>query len=215
MVRVFSQVLRSLMARLIKRAVEEGVTKGRKLRVDTTVVEAPIRYPTDSRLCEDAVRVLRRTLKRLAAAGVQLPFELKRVGRAVSRRVQEISDTLRRRGEDTQEALKKPYRGLLRITARLIRQAEQACLCAREQLGTLKKGAREKALRQVEYLERMTPRARQVVKQTRARVFRGTIDSPKRSSVCLSPMPRSPDEASRTDRQNLGSMSRFRRQKVG
>ncbi|HEX2569591.1 MAG TPA: hypothetical protein VH877_08535 [Polyangia bacterium] len=82
--------------------------------------------------------------------------------------------------EDTQEALKKPYRGLLRITARLIRQAEQACLCAREQLGILKKGAREKALRQVEYLERMTPRARQVVKQTRARVFRGITDSPKK-----------------------------------
>jgi hypothetical protein len=40
-------------------------------RADTAVVEAPIRYPTDSRLCEDGVRVLRRELDRLLKSGVE------------------------------------------------------------------------------------------------------------------------------------------------
>ena len=106
--------------------VEEGTTRGRKMRVDTTVVEAPIRHPTDSRLCEDAVRVLRRNLVRLVGAGVRLPFRLRNVHRAVCRRAREIAQALRLRGERAMEAIKKPYRGLLRITARLVRQAEHA-----------------------------------------------------------------------------------------
>src|SRR5579864_4212713 len=45
--------------RLVEIAREEGLIKGRPARVDTTVVETNIRYPTDSRLLADGVRVLR------------------------------------------------------------------------------------------------------------------------------------------------------------
>jgi len=50
--------LRCLLQRLVTVAASVGVTKGRKMRVDTTVVEAPIHHPTDSGLCEDVIRVL-------------------------------------------------------------------------------------------------------------------------------------------------------------
>jgi integrase len=46
-------------------AQEQGVTKGRKMRVDTTVVEANIHYPTDSSLLGDGTRVLTRTMKKI------------------------------------------------------------------------------------------------------------------------------------------------------
>ena len=42
--------------RLVEIAREEGLIKGRQARVDTTVVETNIRYPTDSRLLADGVR---------------------------------------------------------------------------------------------------------------------------------------------------------------
>ena len=51
-------VLRRVFERVVEIARERGVTKGKRLRVDTTVVEAPIHYPTDSALCADATRVL-------------------------------------------------------------------------------------------------------------------------------------------------------------
>jgi IS5 family transposase len=55
-------------------ACEQKVVLGRKLRLDTTVVETNIHYPTDSNLLGDGVRVLTRALKRIAAlAGQQAP----------------------------------------------------------------------------------------------------------------------------------------------
>ena len=42
------EVIAELHRRLVEIAQEEGVIQGRKLRVDTTVVETNIHYPTDS-----------------------------------------------------------------------------------------------------------------------------------------------------------------------
>ncbi len=46
-------------------AGRKGVIQGRKLRVDTTVVETNIHYPTDSSLLGDGARVLTRTMKKI------------------------------------------------------------------------------------------------------------------------------------------------------
>jgi hypothetical protein len=45
----------------------QHLIRGRRLRVDTTVVETNIHHPTDSTLLADGVRVLTRTLRRLGA----------------------------------------------------------------------------------------------------------------------------------------------------
>src|SRR5512145_2537935 len=60
--------LKELLARLVAIASDRRVVRGRRLRVDTTVVETNIHYPTDSTLLADGVRVLTRTLQRLRAA---------------------------------------------------------------------------------------------------------------------------------------------------
>ena len=46
-------------------ALEKKVASGCKLRVDTTVVETNIHYPTDSSLLGDGVRVLIRVMKKV------------------------------------------------------------------------------------------------------------------------------------------------------
>lgn len=51
--------------RVVQIARENKVAAGRKLRVDTTVVEANIHYPTDSTLLGDGVRVLTRVMKKV------------------------------------------------------------------------------------------------------------------------------------------------------
>lgn len=58
-------VIAQLHQRVVALAIAAGVTKGRRMRVDTTVVETHIHYPTDSSLLADGVRVVTRTLKRL------------------------------------------------------------------------------------------------------------------------------------------------------
>jgi IS5 family transposase len=169
--------LQPIFDRIVQQARERQVTTGRKMRIDTTVVEAPIHYPTDSALCEDSVRVLRRAMSRLVGVGVKLSFKLRHVGRAVSHRMREIGQALRLRGEAAKEAIKKPYRGLLRITARIVRQAEAAIEQTAAQISTTKKAARAKVERILKTLRTFAPRARRVVQQTRARIIRGVTNS--------------------------------------
>ena len=62
------EVTEKIHARVVGIAHEEGVARGRKLRTDTTVVETNIHYPTDSSLIGDGIRVITRSLKRIAKA---------------------------------------------------------------------------------------------------------------------------------------------------
>src|SRR5260370_7669818 len=60
------EIIDKLHQRVVAIAREKKIVRGRRLRVDTTVVETNIHYPTDSSLLGDAVRVLTRTMKRIA-----------------------------------------------------------------------------------------------------------------------------------------------------
>ena len=166
-------VLRPVFERLVTVAVDAGVSRGKRMRVDTTVVEADIHYPSDSTLCDDAIRVASREIGRLEEAGVELPFRRAGVRRSVAHRLREIAQALRRKGDAAKELIKRPYRGLLRIAGRLIRQAELAVAAAHERLPA----ARGRRARQIwlsaSKLDALVPLARQVVRQTRARVLRG------------------------------------------
>jgi IS5 family transposase len=65
------QIVAQIHQRVVAIAREKQIIRGRRLRVDTTVVETHIHYPTDSSLLSDGVRVLTRTmsaLRRLQAA---------------------------------------------------------------------------------------------------------------------------------------------------
>ena len=175
---VSGTTLDALMTRVVQIAAERGVTKGRRMRVDTTVVEAHIHHPTDSGLCEDAARVLSRGLRRLAGAGIRLGFRVCRVSRSVSRRMREIAQAVRLRGDRARAAIKRPYKRLLRIVGRLVRQADKAVRSARRQQGRLDAQARKRAARAVARLGQVLPLSRQVIRQTRARVLRGQTQSP-------------------------------------
>src|SRR5215217_9477693 len=68
--RLGPELLAELNAELLSLAVERKVLRSRRLRVDTTIVEADIRSPTDSGLCAHAVSRLTRLAKRIKAAGL-------------------------------------------------------------------------------------------------------------------------------------------------
>src|SRR5881296_2355826 len=120
-------VLKDLLAQLVMRGRERRVIQGRRLRVDTTVVETNIHYPTDATLLADGVRVLTRSLQRLGQ-------RVRQRARSVARRVFEIAQRSRTAGnrvapkvrEQSKARMKLLYQGLLGITRAVIRQAEVA-----------------------------------------------------------------------------------------
>src|ERR671919_3235033 len=62
------EIVEQLHRQVVDVAKRAGVTHGRRFRIDTTVVETNVHYPTDSTLLQDGVRVLTRTMQRASAA---------------------------------------------------------------------------------------------------------------------------------------------------
>src|SRR6266516_3563522 len=84
-------LLEELNAELLSLAVERKVLRSRRLRVDTTVVEADIRSPTDSGLCAHVVSRLTLLGKRIKAAGLAPRSRLRDRRRSVGKRVRSLS----------------------------------------------------------------------------------------------------------------------------
>ncbi len=80
-------VITQLHQRIVTIAHGTGVTTGRRLRVDTTVVETNIHHPTDSSLLADGIRVVTRVAKRLEALVGRGRQALRDRTRSVTRRV--------------------------------------------------------------------------------------------------------------------------------
>jgi IS5 family transposase len=89
--RLGAGLVEELNAELLALAVERRVLRSRRLRVDTTIVEADIRSPTDSGLCAHAISRLTRLAKRIKASGLASGVPLRDRRRAVGKRVRAIS----------------------------------------------------------------------------------------------------------------------------
>ena len=91
------EVIAQLNAALLEKLADDRLLRGRKLRVDTTVVEADIDYPTDADLLEQAVRKLGGLVRRVKARGAASRTRFRDRGRAAGRRMKQLARTLRRR----------------------------------------------------------------------------------------------------------------------
>src|SRR5574341_1616487 len=160
-------VLKRILERLVGIARERKIVRGRLLRVDTTVVEANIHYPTDSGLLADGVRVLTRCLKKLQAEVGKTVITIRDRTRAMSKRAFQLAQ--RRRTEDVEQKkaqLQKLYRGALRITAAVVGEAKKA-------VAAVKGRVSETGAAIVKEIEKTIELVRRVQAQTRARVVKG------------------------------------------
>jgi IS5 family transposase len=110
------EVVAELHQRVVAIAQEKKVIQGRKLRVDTTVVETNIHYPTDSTLLSDGVRVLTRVMKKVSAVAGAAGAKLRDRTRSVKRRILEITRASRDKSEKGREKLATAYGKLLEAT---------------------------------------------------------------------------------------------------
>jgi transposase, IS5 family len=163
------EAIQKLQQRTVGIAMEKKVVAGRKLRVDTTVVETNIHYPTDSTLMGDGVRVLTRVMKKVAAVVGDVGTRLRDRSRSVKRRVLEIAYASRNKTEKGQQKMKAAYGKLLEATSRVVGQAKKF---SGEIASHVKKGPRVVLQKAKQQLDEMIPRVQQVMRQTRERVMR-------------------------------------------
>jgi IS5 family transposase len=171
-------VIKKVHARLVIIAQQRGILAGRRMRVDTTVVETNIHHPTDSSLLGDGVRVLTRVMKKITKIAGEVGTKLRDRSRSVKLRVLDIARAARGKSQPSQEKLKKAYGQLLSSTSRVVGQAKQF---AKEVGEGVKRAADIMAQMALDslraQLDEMIPRVQQVMKQTRARIYRGDTRS--------------------------------------
>src|SRR2546427_1012777 len=136
------EVIAELHRRLVEIAQEEGVIQGRKLRVDTTVVETNIHYPTDSSLLGDGARVLTRTMKKIEAQAGRLKRKVRDRRRSVSKRAIATATASRHKGPEGEAKRKKEYKELLRYSRQILNDTKRAIAEVEELSGKKKKGLR-------------------------------------------------------------------------
>jgi transposase, IS5 family len=173
-VAVGPEVIKQIHERIVQIAHEHRVAEGRRMRVDTTVVETNIHYPTDSSLLGDGVRVLTRTMKKITGIAGAVGTKLRDRSRSVKLRVLEIARAARAKGRQSATKLAQAYRRLLGTTSRVVGQAKRFGVEIRggiKQAADIRGQVVLEALRRE--LETMVPRVQQVIRQTKARVFAG------------------------------------------
>ena len=160
-------VIDELTRLVIEKAARETRFRARAVRIDSTVVEADVRYRTDSGLTLDGARVLVRESRRVTlkvGAGVGRVVDRTR---ALGRRLRLISRTLARRtGERKAEVLALTEQAG-RLLSKSIREARRVAVRARRRARG--RNARAK-LAAIERLEEMTDRAERVVTQIKLRL---------------------------------------------
>lgn len=167
-------VIRQIHEEVVQASQETQVMSGRKMRVDTTVVETNIHYPTDSTLLGDGVRVLTRTMEQIEQEAGKVGTRLRSRLRSVKHRLIEISRTAKQRSQQAQEKIKESYE-------RLMGTVRQVLLQSRTFVAEVSRGIKQATtplgdirlkvcVARLKHFSQLTQR---VLEQTKARVMEG------------------------------------------
>lgn len=169
-------VIEQLHRQVVEVAKRAGVTHGRRFRIDTTVVETNVHYPTDSTLLQDGVRVLTRTMQRASTALGDRPGRIRNRLRSVTRRTLIIG--YEARSPKTRAALVKSYRTLMATTRAVLRETATMVRRLGQRIRTASPPGQPILQRAQHQLQAMRPLVQRVVGQTRARILGGDTHVP-------------------------------------
>jgi transposase, IS5 family len=170
------EVIAQLHHQVVEVAKRAGVTHGRRFRIDTTVVETNVHYPTDSTLLQDGVRVLTRTMQRASTVLGDQAGRIRNRLRSVTRRV--LSIGYQARSPKTRDAMVKSYRHLMATTRAVLRDTATMVRRLGQRVRTAPPQTQPMLHRAQDRLQAMRPLVQRVVDQTRARILGGDTHVP-------------------------------------
>lgn len=165
--RVGAETVSELTRALIVKATREKRFRPRAVRIDSTVIEADVRYPTDSGLASAGVKVLAREGRRLAALIKERRSRVRDRSRSMGRKLRAITRTIRRRSGEAKSEVLKLTQETGELLERSIREARRLSQVARRKARG--RGAKAK-LAAAAKLEEMADRCERVAAQIRQRI---------------------------------------------
>ncbi len=170
------EVIEQLHRQVVEVAKRAGVTHGRRFRIDTTVVETNVHYPTDSTLLQDSVRVLTRAMQRASAVLGDPTGRIRNRMRSVMRRVLVIGYAAR--SPKTRPVLVHSYRKLMATTRAVVRDADTMVRRIGHHLRKVSPDVQRSLRRAQDQLRQLRPVVRRVLAQTRGRIVGGDAHVP-------------------------------------
>src|SRR4051812_1127268 len=160
--RLGAEVVEQITRVVIAKAQRETRFRGRAARIDSTVVEADIRYPTDATLALDGARALAREGRKVAAIVKGTAVRVRDRSRSLGRTVRQLSKTLSRRTGEAKAHVMALNEQAGRIVARSAREARR--LTAQARAVARGRGAQAK-LRAAAKLEQLAARCEKIAQQ--------------------------------------------------
>jgi IS5 family transposase len=165
--RLGAEVVHELTRVVIQKARREKRFRPRAARIDSTVVEADVRYPTDSGLASDGIRALAREGRKLAAKIGAQRTAVRDRSRAAGRRLRALTRSMRRRSGQAKEEVLKLTQQTGQLLARSVTEARQLAAEARRRARG--RGARAK-LNAARKFEKLADRCEKVLEQITKRI---------------------------------------------
>ena len=165
--RLGAEVVHEITRELISKAQREKRFRPRAARIDSTVIEADVRWPTDAGLASDGVRALAREGRKLAAKIGEKRTAVRDRSRSMGRKLRTLTRTIRRRtGEAKREVLVLTQQ-TGQLLERSIKEARKLAATARRRARG--RGAQAK-LKAAKRLDELADRCDKVSTQIRQRV---------------------------------------------
>jgi transposase, IS5 family len=161
------ETVSELTRALIAGATREKRFRPRVVRIDSTVIEADIKHPTDAGLASAGVRALAREGRKLAALVGEQRRRVRDRSRAMGRRLRSIGRTIRRRSGEAQAEVLKLTGETGKLLEKSVTEARRLAAVARRRARG--RGARAK-LRAAAGLEELANRCEKVARQITNRV---------------------------------------------
>ena len=165
--RIGAETVSEITRALIVAACREKRFRPRAVRIDSTVIEADVKYPTDAGLASSGVRVLAREGRKLARLIKQKRARVRDRSRAMGHKLRMITRTIRRRSGEAKQEVLELTRETGELLERSIKEARRLAAIARRRARG--RGAKAK-LKAAANLEEMADRCEKVAAQIHRRV---------------------------------------------
>jgi IS5 family transposase len=165
--RIGDETVSEVTRALISRAVREKRFTARAVRIDSTVTEADIKYPTDAGLASAGVKALAREGRKLAARIKAPERRVRDRSRSMGRTLRAITRTIRRRTGQAKVQVMALTEQTGKLLEKSVREARRLAAAARA--SARGRGAQRK-LREANQLDELAGRCEKVAGQIRKRV---------------------------------------------
>jgi len=165
--RLGAETIAQITLNLIAKAERETRFRARAVRIDSTVVEADVRYPNDAQLAGDAAKILARESRKLTKVAGTITEKVRDRSGSVCRALREINRSLTRRISGAKEQVLELTGIAGQLLEKSLREARQLAQKARRSARGRGAAAKQRA---ADAFEQIIERAEKVARQITQRL---------------------------------------------